>query len=296
MGNDIWSIVDSMGSILSGLSFASAFILYNKTKRDEYIVSVRNSLIDVNDFLSTINSFMLKEEVYNSINSYLSLNYIQLAIKKFSEYIADNLNTNTEKAYAYWKEEISAQLEHVSAINYVTSEKLDAINNSIDRLLIHELSKIEIFVSLIKKYKSLTSTLNSNISNVLISDETAIKGICETLCTNKTILLDFDATKQRIIKSYIDYISLSIKVEQTILSQLEKFINIIAREFSGLSDKKLLKLSKTKIKKEFFDSQNLADDLDGLLKCMPSFAIRQEANNKLQQLIGEIKASQPNDR
>lgn len=290
MTSDFLSILGSIGSMLSGLSFVSAFVLYRKTKRDEYVASVKSSFIDVSRFLSTINNFVSTDEVYKSVNTYLSIKYVQLTIRKFSEYIVENLNLTSEDAYTYWKDEISAQLKYIPSARYnLIDEGIDSIANNLDRLLIHELSKIELFVVLVQQYKAMIEAHSLKINEILTTDEAAIKGICKTLCDNKSILLDFDSTKQRIIKSYVDYVNSKLKNNQEVLSKLERFIRIIAKEFGGLSDTNIFKLSKVRINTDIFLDCDLHKGLSDLLDNVPSFAIKKQVRTQLHELVGEIK-------
>lgn len=234
----MWEIISSVGSVLSGLSIVTAFILYRIEKRDNEIINIRKNLSSMKILVNEQSKLLRSNYSFVFAEDYFSNIFIEHCLSEICEYIEDNPQMMINDIKLNCKEIFNKLIDYpFMCTNQVHGEcikNIKAINSIISELQI--LPDLNIIVQLFLKEFDL---LDDHLYKVLLSEEFVKDSVCVVLLKNIYNINNNELIKGALAQSFSCNSNLKLNKILNTIKVITMIFNYIIDDVFLFDDKKM---------------------------------------------------------
>lgn len=267
----LWTILQTIGSLLSGGSILTAFILYRKEKNDSYIREVRQSIADMRTVLSEQCSLLENSYMFSYAEEYFSNRYVQHYLHDLGMYIENNLDKSLDEIKAYCKESKAwdLMLEFPILRQNVTQGQYFANNAKITKGITYSLADIKGLARMLELFQDEAHELDNSIENGIKGIDFGLDAICNVLVENRAYINNENILRRKLIQKYISVSKSSYADHLKKLKAMHEVIEIVLEKIFSLDNKALLKYASQSRKQSFTPHEKLQDNYIEIINHLP---------------------------
>lgn len=267
----IWTILQTIGSLLSGGSILTAFILYRKEKNDSDIREVRQSVADMRTVLSEQYSLLKNSYMFSYAEEYFSNRYVQHYLHDLGMYIENNLDKSLDEIKAYCRESKAwdLMLEFPILRQNVSQGQYCANNTKITRGITYSLADIKGLARMLELFQNEAYKLDNSIENGIKGSDFGLDAICNVLVNNRAYINNEDILRRKLIQNYTSILKSSYADHLKKLKAMHEVIEIVLEKIFSLDNKTLLKYISQSRKQSFTPHAKLQDDYIEIIDNLP---------------------------
>lgn len=267
----IWTVLQTIGSLLSGISILTAFILYRFEKRDLFVKGVRQSVADMRATIAEQYSLLESNFIFSYAEEYFSNNYIQHYLSDLGTYIENHLDKTSEEIKDYCRETNpwSPIIEFPILRQNPVQNQYCANNQRITKSIIYDLADIKGLARMLELFQQECLRLEQTISDGIINTDFGIDSICDVLIANRMYINNENILRRKLIQSYIQASS-NIHTQQLAkLKAMYKVIEIILKKLFSFNDAELYKYIFSCRKQTWDFHNNPKTEFVNIIKSLP---------------------------
>ena len=267
----IWTILQTIGSLLSGGSILTAFILYRKEKNDSDIREVRQSVADMRTVLSEQYSLLKNSYMFSYAEEYFSNRYVQHYLHDLGMYIENNLDKSLDEIKAYCRESKAwdLMLEFPILRQNVSQGQYCANNTKITRGITYSLADIKGLARMLELFQNEAYKLDNSIENGIKGSDFGLDALCNVLVNNRAYINNEDILRRKLIQNYTSILKSSYADHLKKLKAMHEVIEIVLEKIFSLDNKTLLKYISQSRKQSFTPHAKLQDDYIEIIDNLP---------------------------
>lgn len=97
----IWTILQTIGSLLSGISILTAFILYRIEQNDKYNKDIRKAIADTVTTIEEQYSLLKSNFIFSYVEEFFSNRYFRQYLSDLGAYIESHIDKNQMKLRSF---------------------------------------------------------------------------------------------------------------------------------------------------------------------------------------------------
>lgn len=202
----IWTILQTIGVLMSGFSIFTAFVLYYKQKKDLNQKTIREAIANTRSVINEQYSILQTEFIYFYLEEYITNKYIQAFITETARYVEKNLNLTLDEIKNYCTKMAKNSKFFEVPVLHTCSIYMNfkSNNQEITKSIIYDLSELSDILELLKLYQTISMDIYHEIEKQITNATNSIDVICDVLLENKSIINNHAIINQKILKKYFD--------------------------------------------------------------------------------------------
>ena len=286
----VWTILQTIGGLLSGLSIFVAFLLYKKERNESYIKDIRGAIADARATLSEQYQLLQTKYIYSYAEEYFSNSYVQLYINDLGLYIENHLDKSLEQIKEYWGRSISSsQLLELPILHQNTvHNQYNDNNRKITRNIIYDLADLKALIRLLSLYQREVISIDTSIEKKLTNSSFGINEICDVLINNKAYINNGNAIKRKLIQRYIDVSQVQYNTYLRKLQVIYDIIDVVLSKLFALEDAALQRYIKSSQNEKFYAKKTLQEELEEVINSIPNSILGNSDKTACGRKIGNL--------
>lgn len=267
----VWTILQTVGSLLSGISILTAFVLYRIEKRDIYIKQVRQSIAEMRSTIAEQYSLIEANYFFSYVEEYFSNKYVQHYLNDLGTYVGDSLDKTNDEIKKYcresqkWTPMLTFPMVHQSEMPIQFYEN----NKTITKSITYDLADIKGIAQFLKIFQSSTNDLDEAVKHGITTTDFGIDAICDVLIENRTYINNENIIRRKLIQKYISVFKQKYEKQVQVIKTISQIIDLLLEELFSYSDNELYHFIQISRKQTISPCENLHANLRNAIDSLP---------------------------
>ena len=288
----IWTILQTIGSLLSGISILTAFILYRIEQNDKYNKDIRKAIADTVTTIEEQYSLLKSNFIFSYVEEFFSNRYFRQYLSDLGAYIESHIDKKPDEIKKFchksnrWSPMLDSPILHQNTIQ----EQYHINDAKITKSLTYDLADIKGLARMLDLFQEESRRLEQTIAEDIIGSDFGIDAICDVLIENRVDINNENILRRKLIQKYIQCTEDKNKKQIEKLSAMYEVIKIILKRLFSFEDKALRKYaSSCRRQTPVPHNKTVQDEYTAIIKALPD-RLFSDCKTECSRKIGSIDA------
>lgn len=285
----IWTILQTVGSLLSGISILTAFILYRIEKNDIYVKGVRQAIADMRATLAEQYSLLESNFIFSYAEEFFSNRYVQHYLSDLGAYIENHLDKSPDeiKEYCHKSNRWSPMLDSPILHQNIIQDQYYANNVRIMKSITYDLADLKGLARMLELFQQESRDLERTIAEGITNTDFGIDAICDVLIENRVYINNENILRRKLIQKYIQCTQTKHGKQLVRLKAMYGVIEILLKKLFSFEDKALRKYISSCRKQTFASYDRIQDEFMKIINDLPD-SLFSDCKTACSRIIGSI--------